>query len=167
MEDQEKDLNIPEQREAPQNPNSIGEIISFGKDLPTRPDMVYRSVRGRAAVDDINSSGIVRNAQSAGVTEKSRWGERVFWSQGAEGKYHIVGEDSFVIEAPLAIARERVVTKEDITSIYTKNETGTVIDILKEQKELEQRIEADRQDERKANDETELRVVRSRLGLEQ
>ncbi len=165
MEKQEKDLKTPERQEAPINLNSIGEIISFGRDLPTQPDMAYRSVRGQAAVDDINSSGIVRNAQSAGVVEKSRWGERVFWSRGAEGKYHTVGEGSFVIEVPLAIAQERTVTREDITSIYTKNENGVVVDILKEQKELEKRTETDRQTEQKAKDENELRAVRSRLDL--
>ncbi len=165
MEKQEKDLHTPERQEAPINLNSIGEIISFGRDLPTRPDMVYRSVHGRAAVDDINSSGIVRNAQSAGVVERSRWGERVFWSKGAEGKYHTVGEGSFVIEAPLVIAQERIVMKEDIASIYTRNEDGVVVDILKEQKELEKRTETDQQTEQKAKDENELRAVRSKLDL--
>lgn len=113
------------------NPNSIGEIISIGKDLPTTPDKVYRSVSTKDAIDDIEKSGIVRNKQSAGLVEKSRWGERVFWSRGAEGKYHNVSQNGYVIEAPLSVAQERIVTKEDITAIYTKNEDGEVINILK------------------------------------
>ncbi len=112
------------------NPNSIGELLSVGKDLLTSPDKVYRSVADKAAIDDIKSSGIVRNKQSAGLVEKSRWGEKVFWSKGEEGKYHIVAKDGYVIEAPLSVASERIVTKDDITAIYTKNETDGVIDIL-------------------------------------
>ena len=114
------------------NPNSIGELLSIGSDLPTSPNKVYRSVSSKEAIEDIEISGVVRNKQSAGLVEKSRWGERVFWSKGAEGKYHAVSQNGYVIEAPLAVATERIVTKEDITAIYTKNEKGEVVDLLKE-----------------------------------
>ena len=113
------------------NPNSIGELLSIGEDLPTSPDKVYRSVSTKEAIDDIENSGVVRNKQSAGLVEQSRWGERVFWSRGDEGKYHTVPQNAYVIEAPLSIAEERVVRKEDITAIYTKNENDEVIDITK------------------------------------
>ena len=116
------------------NPNSIGELLSIGKDLPTQPDKVYRSVKTREAIDDIENSGVVRNKQSAGLVEKSRWDDRVFWSKGAEGKYHAVQKDGYVIEAPLSVAQERVVRKEDVTAIYTKNEHDEVVDLLQEQK---------------------------------
>ena len=37
------DTEIEKQIEKP-NPNSIGEVLSIGRDLPTSPDKVYRSV---------------------------------------------------------------------------------------------------------------------------
>lgn len=119
---------LPE--EITKNPNSIGELISIGRDLLTSPDKVYRTVRGEDAVRDLEVSGVVRNAQSAGAKEKSRWGETVFWSKGAEGKYHVVMEDGFVIEAPLAVAQERQVTREDVTAIYAKDSEGRVYNRL-------------------------------------
>ena len=59
------------------NPNNIGELISLFKDIETFPNRVYRSVTNRAAIDDLVSSGVVRNKQAAGVIENSRWGENV------------------------------------------------------------------------------------------
>lgn len=118
-----------EKYEGVSNPNSIGEVLSIGKDVPTSPDKVYRSVQGRAAIEDLLGIGFVRNAYVAGAKEHSRWGERVFWSRGAEGKYHVVGAGAYVIEAPYAVASERVVTKEDITALYIKNEDGSIEDI--------------------------------------
>ena len=38
--------------EAP-NPNSIGEVLSIGNDLPTSPNKVYRSFHTKEATDDI------------------------------------------------------------------------------------------------------------------
>lgn len=148
------------------NPNSIGEIVSLGKDLLTNPDKVYRSVRDKKAIDDIKISGIVRNkqSQSEGLV-KSRWGERVFWSQGAEGKYHVVQQNGFVIEAPLSVAKERVVTQEDITAIYTKKENNEVIDILKQEKMAKEDERQTILEERKARDAQELADVRKNLGI--
>jgi hypothetical protein len=113
------------------NPNSIGELLSVGRDLPTRSDSVYRSVRDREAINDLMACGFVRNAQSAGRVQASRWGDRIFWSRGVDGKHHPVQKHGYVIEAPFAVAQERVVTRDDITAIYTKNERGEVFDILK------------------------------------
>lgn len=146
------------------NPNSIGELLNFGKDLQTQPDRVYRSVRSKEAIDDIENSGVVRNKQSAGLVEKSRWGDRVFWSKGAEGKYHNVQKDGYVIEAPLSVAQERIVKKEDITAIYTKNERDEVVNILKKQEDIEkQKI----LDERKFKDTERLAGLRKELGLDE
>ncbi len=112
---EEKIPEIKQENQAEKiNPNSIGELLSIGKDLPTSPDKVYRSVGTKNAIDDIEESGVVRNKQSAGLVEKSRWGERVFWSKGSVGKYHSVSQNGYVIEAPLSVAEERIVTKEDI-----------------------------------------------------
>jgi hypothetical protein len=118
-----------EKNEALTNPNSIGEVLSVGKDLPTSPDKVYRSVQGSGAIEDLLKVGVVRNAHAAGKTEHSRWGERVFWSRGAVGKFHVVASGTYVIETSYSVASERVVTKEDITALYVKNEDGSVKDI--------------------------------------
>lgn len=141
------------------NNNSIGSLLSMSKDIPTSSDKVYRSIKGQSAVDDIFESGIVRNKQSAGLVEKSRWGERVFWSKGEDGKYHNTYKDGFVIEAPHDVAKERAVTPEDLTAIYTKNEQGEVVDVL--QKEKEKRVA-----EQKVKDEKDIEEVRRSLGME-
>ncbi len=101
--------------------------------------MVYRSVNTYAAVEDLETSGVVRNKQSAGLVTESRWGEKVFWSKGAEGKYHAISENVYVIVAPLSVAQERTVLKEDIVAIYTKAESGEVVDILKKEADEEVR----------------------------
>jgi len=148
-----------------QNPNSIGELLSIGKDLPTSPDKVYRSVGTKEAVDDIENSGVVRNKQSAGLVEKSRWGERVFWSKGAEGKYHPVSENGYVIEAPLSVAEERAVTNEDVTAIYTKKENGEVFDILEQKRNKEETEIKEKVEKRKTEDTNRLAEVRKNLGI--
>lgn len=106
-------------------------MLSVGKDLPTSPDKVYRSVQGSEAVDDLLEVGFVRNAHTAGKSEHSRWGNRVFWSRGSEGKYHVVAQGAYVIETSYAVASAREVTKEDITALYVKNEDGSVENIWK------------------------------------
>lgn len=114
---------------AAENPNSIGDLpFSLGV-LPTAPENVYRSVRGEAAIHDLEQHGEVRNAQSAGVKKQSRWGNRVFWSRGVEGYNHLVSEGGYVIEAPYVIAAERAVKKEDVTAIYASNAEGVPEDV--------------------------------------
>ena len=114
------------------NPNSIGELLGFRQgDIETFPNRVYRSVQDVAAIDDLVACGFVRNKQSAGLTENSRWGEKVFWSRGAEEKYHNVQDGGYVIEAPFVIASERTVTIDDVTAIYHKK-GDEVIDVLDE-----------------------------------
>lgn len=154
------------------NPNSIGEVLSLSKDLLTFPDKVYRSVKSEAAIEDIEKSGVVRNAQSAGLVEKSRWGDRVFWSKGAEGSYHVVQKDGFVIEAPLSVAQERQVGRDDVTAVYRKNEEGEVENIwvttadikAKEAGESDEDLKKQREVQ-KAEDEKKIQEVRSKLGL--
>lgn len=114
------------------NPNNIGESLSFSKDVETFENRVYRGLSDRAAIDDLITSGIVRNKQSAGVVEKSRWGDKVFWSRGGEGKFHNVQQNGYVIEAPYNIASERQITIDDVTAIYHRGEDGEVKDILDE-----------------------------------
>jgi hypothetical protein len=119
-----------EQEKAP-NPNNIGELMSVSRDVETFANRVYRSVSDRAAIDDLVTSGVVRNKQSAGLGE-SRWGENVYWSRGEEGKYHIVQQGGYVIEAPYNIASERQVTIDDLTAIYHKTEDAEVRDVLED-----------------------------------
>lgn len=159
----EKIPEVEQENEVEKNPNSVGELISMGTDLPTYPDKAYRSVKTKEAIDDIENSGIVRNRQSAGVVKKSRWGERVFWSRGKEGKFHPIFQGTFVIEAPLSVVEERVVTKEDITAIYTKNGNEEVVDIIN--KENEEKTEQESLEERKMRDTQKLAEIRKSLGI--
>ncbi|MCX6788918.1 MAG: hypothetical protein NTZ36_03525 [Candidatus Jorgensenbacteria bacterium] len=156
----QREENI-ETKEAQQNPNRIGELLSVGTDLATSPDKVYRSVGDIGAINDLKESGIVRNAKSAGVKENSRWGDAVFWSRGRDGGYHIVSQGGFVIEAPFSVASERAVTSEDITAIYTKNEKGEVSNTLAVERASEGLIKS----EREASDIKHLEEVRRSLGL--
>ena len=149
-----------------QNPNSIGEMLSIGRDLLTQPDKVYRSVATEAAIQDLENSGVVRNKQSAGLTEKSRWGEKVFWSKGKEGGYHGVQANGFVIEAPLSVAQERIVTKEDVTAVYTKNESGEVFNVWKERQEEAKASEQQFTDRIEIEDAEKLAEIRRNLGIE-
>ena len=139
MENEDESRNASEgskNKEAkPRNPNSIGKLLSLSKDIPTSPDKVYRSVKDKAAIDDLIKSGVVRNKQSAGLVTTNRWGDTVFWSKGEKDKYHIVSQNGYVIEAPLSVATERTVKREDITAIYTKNEAGEVSDILQQERD--------------------------------
>ncbi len=145
------------------NPNTAGELYSISRDILTVPNKAYRFVKGKEAIDDLNNVGFVRNKQSAGLAQKpSNWGERVFWSKGAEGKYHGVSQGTYVIEAPLSIVEERVVTKKDITAIYTKNENGEVINILEQQRLQEEQ----KMNDIKNRDEEKLKEVRRSLGLD-
>ena len=121
-----------EKKETPNNPNSIGELLGFREGIPTNPDKVYRSVKGHEAIDDLFKCGVVRNAFSAGMKENSRWDERVFWSRGIEGKCHTVSPGMYVIEAPYLSASIGLVKSEDVTAIFTKNESDEIIDILPE-----------------------------------
>lgn len=148
------------------NPNNIGsDFISFGKGVETSPDKVYRIVHTEEAIDDIEKSGVVRNRQSAGLVEKNRWGEQVFWSKGVENKRHPVSQGSFLIEAPLSVAEERIVTKEDISAIYTNNEEGEIFNILKQKQEELAKQEQEMMTKIEAEDAQKLAEIRSRLNI--
>jgi hypothetical protein len=132
------------------NPNSIGEVLDMRGPIETKPDSVYRSLRGKAAVDDIFASGVVRNRQTAGLVEKSRWGERVFWSRGKEGAGLNVGRGDHVIVAPHEVASVRAVTKDDLEAIYTRSESDGIVDILPAERARIEQAKADGEQERLA-----------------
>ena len=149
------------------NPNNIGNLqISLGKDLPTSPDKVYRSVFGRAAIDDLFNCGYVRNKQSAGLVQKNRWGENVYWSRGVEGKFHNVQDGGFVIEAPFDVANQGVVKKENITAIYTRNEKGEVTNVLDDEILKKNKEESFNIEQQKIDDLEESQEIREALKLE-
>ncbi len=124
--------------------NSIGEggpVI--GSDVPTHPDKVYRSVNGLGAIEDIYDSGVVRSSVSAKENKEiegntnSKGKKVIYWTKGAEGKSHMVPKDTYLIEAPYDIAKERLVKKEDITAIYSKLEDNSVNNLLENPDKLE------------------------------
>jgi hypothetical protein len=150
------------------NPNNIAEIFSFTKELETSSDSVYRSVTGTAAIEDLFRSGVVRNAQSAGIVKNNRWGTNVYWSRGAEGKYTNVQTDGYVIVAPHEVASQRQVRKEDVTAIYAKSEAGEVHDVLESyaaSKSTEAITEEPGTGTPTSQERADLNTVRARLGL--
>lgn len=165
---------IPNNEQERNNPNSIGELISIGTEgVKTSPDKVYRGVIGEAAINDIFESGIVRNAQSAGVKKKSRWGETVFWSRGKEGKYHNIQENGYIIEAPFDTANSGTVRMTDITAIYEKTPDGNIINSLDERnqkfafkkKGLLSRNAQNKQ-ELEIEDKKKIEALREQLGID-
>lgn len=153
----------------PKNPNNIGELFSFTKDIETTSDNVYRSVLGTAAITDLFESGIIRNRQAAGKVENNRWGTTVYWSRGAEGKYTNVQPGGYVIVAPYDIASQREVRKEDVTAIYGRNEAGEIEDIFPtgvvEKSEENSKVPTDISS-MTPSEQANLNAVRSRLGLD-
>ena len=156
--------NPIENQEKPYNPNTIGELISLGDKLPTSPDKVYRSVRDKKAIEDLYSSGVVRNKFSAGLMPENRWKDRVFWSKGREGGFHTVFENQYVLEAPIDIVNEREVTKDDVTAIYTEKD-GKVINILESQSKDKDFDDGKKIEELEAVDKQTIEDVRNKLGI--
>ncbi|MDD4937411.1 MAG: hypothetical protein PHX34_00105 [Candidatus Shapirobacteria bacterium] len=158
---------VREIKSAERSPNNIGNLqISIGKDLPTSPDKVYRSVFGRAAIDDLFNCGYVRNKQSAGLVEKNRWGENVYWSRGVEGKFHNVQNGGFVIEAPFDVANQGVVKEENVTAIYSKDEDGKVINVLDDERSKKSKEETFNIEQQKIDDLEETAEIKEALKLE-
>lgn len=149
-----------ESKEATRNPNSIFEwgMMPPNTDVPTISDNVYRSVKAES-VDDLKSSGVVRNASSAGVGSVRKYGDRVYWTRGKDGEYHNVQPGHVVLEAPLAIASSRTVTKNDLVAIHRRSEAGKIENIVSQLGEP-----APDNLEPRENSE-QLATVRNRLGL--
>lgn len=124
--------NKVETGEAIRNANSIGELLSVGRDVPVEEGMVYRSVMGDGAISDLFTARVVRNAFAAGVNPHNRWGDRVFWSAGKEGQFHGVQEGGYVIVAPEAEARAGEIGVDKVKHIFTK-ENGRVIDLMSDE----------------------------------
>lgn len=119
-----------EKSEPRPNPNSIAELISLGRGFETSEDFVYRKVNTPEAINDLYSSGVVRNKHTAAGEVSTRWGDRVFWSRGKAGKKHPIQAGDFVIVAEFDVANEREVTLDDVRAIYTQVENGGVMTII-------------------------------------
>lgn len=86
-------------------------------------------MHGEEAIADLFNSGVVRNRGAAEGYSSPR-DEKVYWTQGEEGKHHGLNDGSHLIEAPHHIAIERVVKSHEVTGIYGINENGEVEDKL-------------------------------------
>ncbi|MFZ2907823.1 MAG: hypothetical protein WA014_01615 [Minisyncoccia bacterium] len=154
----------PENREPVSNPNAVFEwgVMIKNTDVPTTSENVYRQIKA-GAVDDLMTSGVVRNAGSAGVGRVRKYGDRVYWTRGKDGEFHNVQPDHVVLEAPFSIASSRIVTVNDLVGIHARNESG----------EIENKISAISQVQEKqtenlqpaGEDSTRLSEVRNKLGL--
>lgn len=145
------------------NPNQIFEwgIMPSNTDVLTTQDNVYRQVT-KEAVEDLKSSGIVRNAASAGVGTARKYGDRVYWTRGKEGAYHNVQPDHVVLETSFEIANARTVTADDLIAIHARNESGAVENILTKQDAAKETLQTE---ETASEDAQNLADVRQRLGL--
>ncbi len=96
--------------------------------LVTKDGYVYR-LAGIMAIDDLNKSGIVRNAYEAGVGRKRHYGKKVYWTRGGDGaRYkHTNGGILFEVQESKITQFEHV-KKEDISAIYESQE-GQIIDV--------------------------------------
>lgn len=110
------------------NPNSAGSGFFVGHDVTTRTGNVYRQV-GTEAIDDLGQSGIVRNGATAQGQPHRRWGHKVFWHQGKDGKELGVGGRT-IIEADGEAAAKGWVTADQVKGIYAKDTDGRVKNIL-------------------------------------
>lgn len=152
-----------ERQEEVKNPNSVFEwgMMPKNTDVPTTLENVYRQVKTEA-VDDLVTSGVVRNAGSAGGRIR-KYGDRVYWTRGKDGEFHIVQPDHVVLEAPFAIANSRIVTADDLVGIHARNESGEIenrIPTITQAQEM-------RADSFQAIEEESIKLtdVRNRLGL--
>lgn len=111
------------------NPNSFSSSSIFAEgEIPTRDDEVYRQVHIEA-IQDLASSGIVRNGATASGGQSQRWGHRVFWNSGKEGTAVNTGGRA-VIAASKDAAAKGWVTNADVRAIHVKTPDGQVVDIL-------------------------------------
>lgn len=116
-----------------QNPNVFGAPGSgflFGEgDVPTSSGSIYRQV-GIEAVKDLADSGIVRNGATAQGEEHRRWGHKVFWNAGEDGKATITG-GRVVLEAPRQRGEAGWVSADQLTGIHVEMPNGQTKNLLK------------------------------------
>jgi hypothetical protein len=174
--EQDQNIDFKAEKEEHKLENNIGsfsEIINMGTKakFPMSSENVYRSVQGDIAINDIFESGIVRNAKSQGLSGKGR-DNQVYWTRGEDNKEMGVGINRRIIEAPLKVAEQRIVTKEDVTAIYELSENQEVKDSLPERKaqiETKQKENAEIKDsekqQRAEQDLLQIEQIRSQLNI--
>lgn len=88
----------------------------------SNPEFIQRGVGTKEAIDDLLSTGVVRNRQSAGLASKNRWGEKVYWGEKgsalASNEYNIIAKNSKGLN-------KRAVTADDIVDIQVRQPDGT------------------------------------------
>lgn len=110
------------------NPNTAGPGLFVAGELPMSSGNVYRQV-GLEAVQDLAESGIVRNGSTAQGEPHKRWGHRVFWNNGVDGKQISTG-GRFIIESTKEAVADGWVTADKVVGIHTRTQSGEVINIL-------------------------------------
>ena len=111
------------------NPNVYGEsgLIFNTGEIPTQPGLVYRQV-GLGALEHLAQKGIVMNGATAKGEPHKRWGHRVFWHSGVDGKAMNTGGRA-VLVAPPESAQKGWVLASDLVAIYVLKD-DKVINIL-------------------------------------
>lgn len=112
------------------NPNTAGPGLFIAGEVSMNSDNVYRQV-GFEAVQDLAQAGIVRNGSTAQGKPHKRWGHRVFWNEGADGKKISTG-GRFIIESTKEAVADGWVTADKVVGIHTRTQSGEIIDILKQ-----------------------------------
>jgi len=155
-----------ESKEVHTNPNRVFEWGQMppNSDVLTSPDKVYRQVK-EEAITDLNESGVVRNAGSAGIKPMRKYGDRVYWTRGSEGQYHNVQPGHAVYEAPFSIASQRIVRQEDLSSIYIKGNNEKIENLIASKSSSEVENTQAQSPESAAIEQSQLSEVRERLGL--
>ena len=116
-----------------ENPNNVPSEQSKGFNLASSEismssDSVYRQVHA-AAVEDLATSGVVRNRGTAEGSNHARWGDQVFWNSGQDGKKTGLG-NRLVIEADKPTARSEWVTADKVSAVYARYIDGEVKNII-------------------------------------
>ena len=110
-------------------PNSATAPSMFAEgDIATSEGFAYRQV-GREAIEDLAASGVVRNGATAQGEEHRRWGHRVFWHAGQEGRAVNTG-GRFIIEAPMDAVQSGWVTADKVSANFAQRPEGEVKNIL-------------------------------------
>lgn len=112
-----------------ENPNTVGaEGFFVAGEVPMLSENVYRQVHV-AAVEDLASSGVVRNGATAAGKQHARWGDRVFWNPGDENKKINTGGRA-IIEADKAAAQSGWVTADNVKGVYARDSDGAIKNII-------------------------------------
>ena len=110
------------------NPNDFNGSFLFAQgDIPTHAGQVYRQV-GVEAVVDLVTSGVVQNGATATGENNLRWGNKVFWHKGEEGKFINTGGRFVLVTSQEAVSNGWVPINE-VQHVYVTVD-GAPVDLL-------------------------------------